>query len=97
VLATRNDAERGSHRVLAVIGNDQAGTYYPVAVSVVPFLGELLTHQNQFTWTAALSALVDLLASFETAPGYEVFDTPVAIVALLRSSCIFSHKRHHAI
>jgi hypothetical protein len=76
-VATQGEAELGYHRVLAAIGNDHAGTYYPVAVPVVPFLGELLSHQNFFTRKAVLNVLIDLQTSFKPAPGYDLLPPAV--------------------
>ena len=72
-VASESDAERGYHRLLSSLGNDHAGTYFPVAVCVVPFIGELLRYHNPMTRKAALNALADLTTSFEPEPGFETF------------------------
>jgi hypothetical protein len=72
-ISSERDAEHGYHRLLYALGNDHAGTYFPVAVCVIPALGELLMHNNPFTRMAALNVLVDLTTSFEPEPGLEMF------------------------
>jgi hypothetical protein len=64
-------AERAYHRLLFALGNDHAGTYYPVAVSAVPFIGEALRHDKSLVRETALNVLVDLVGSFGPELGFE--------------------------
>jgi len=65
------DAQRAYHRLLYALGNDHAGTYYPVALWVVPFLGETLHHERPLVRETTLSVLLDLVGSFEPEPEFE--------------------------
>jgi hypothetical protein len=66
-----DDSWNAYHRVLYATGNNHAGTYYPVVLNVVPFLGEILRHGQVCSRLRALDILVDYLASFCPEPGYE--------------------------
>jgi hypothetical protein len=57
---------------LFALGNDHAGTYYPVVLSAVPFLRAVLERGGEWAKRAAIEALIDLTASFEPEPGYQV-------------------------
>jgi hypothetical protein len=52
-------------------GNDHAGTYYPVVLSVVPFLAEILREGEETARLITLDVLLDLLASFHPEPAFE--------------------------
>jgi len=65
------EAERVYHQVLYALGNNHAGTYYPVVLAAVPFLGELLQHGSNLARQTTLDILVDLTGSFEPEPGFE--------------------------
>ncbi|MGA3132951.1 MAG: hypothetical protein ABSD59_19275 [Terracidiphilus sp.] len=69
-VQNRTDAQSAYHRVLFALGNDHAGTYYPVALHAVPFLIEMLGHDKDFVREAALDVLVDLLGAFEAEAGF---------------------------
>jgi len=52
------------HRIRQALGNDHCEpSYYPVAVAVVPFLGELLKDGAGIVQEAALSLLLELVES----------------------------------
>lgn len=59
------------NRVLYAIGNNHAGTYYPVAAVLVPALAPLLEGGQSWPRIAALEVLDDLTCSFEPEPGFE--------------------------
>jgi len=40
--ASEHEARETYHQVLFALGNNHAGTYYPVALAAVPFLGQIL-------------------------------------------------------
>jgi hypothetical protein len=72
--ATDSDSSSAAYnKLLYAVGNNHAGTYYPVLVAVTPFMEELLLMGNPWSVRTVLNALIDLLASFEPAPGYETF------------------------
>jgi len=83
--ATSRDAY---NRVLYALGNNHAGTYYPVVLSALPFLGKILECGGNWARIAALDILIDLSASFEPEPGFEIVTTssgePMELSNLLR-------------
>lgn len=66
-----DDSWHAYNRILYATGNNHAGTYYPVALNLVPFLGEILRHGQIWSRLRALDILVDYIASFSPEPGYE--------------------------
>jgi hypothetical protein len=76
-LADPSDLDRGRayHRVLYALGNDHAGTYFPVAVPAISALGEILRDGSLVARLRALDALLDLVGSFWPEPGYEEVET----------------------
>ena len=63
------------HRLLYAVGNNHAGSYYPVVLWVIPFLGELLANSSSPIRETVLDILVDLLGSFSPEPGFEKVET----------------------
>jgi hypothetical protein len=59
------------HRLLDSFGNDHAGTYFPVVLPAVRFLGEILASGSSTARRIVLDALIDLVHSFEPAPGFQ--------------------------
>ena len=78
VAALRSEDEAGAayHGLLYAVGNDHAGTYYPVVEQVMPFLGEILTEGSDRAREVVLDALTDLLNSFDPESGYEFVEHP---------------------
>jgi hypothetical protein len=72
-VADEETAWRAYHRLLYATGNNHAGTYYPVAIFVVPVLAGLIEQGACWPSYAALNALCDLYVSFEPELGFEVF------------------------
>jgi hypothetical protein len=62
--------------VLYAVGNNHAGTYYPVVLPVMPFLEEMVDTGNASSQRVALDVLLDLFGSFRPEPGYEEIDFP---------------------
>src|SRR4051794_16343949 len=60
------------HRLLSATGNNHAGSYYPVVVPAIAFLGEILEEGSPVAKVTTLDVLMDLLASFGPEPGFEV-------------------------
>jgi hypothetical protein len=58
-------------RVLYALGNNHAGTYYPVVVAALPVFESLLNSQSLWAQRCALCILDDLFASFRPEPGFE--------------------------
>jgi len=57
------------------VGNNHAGTYYPVLLVVMPFLEEIIHSGEPSQQRIVLSVLDDLFASFHPEPGYEEAET----------------------
>ena len=69
-----NDAASSSaayDNLLYAIGNNHAGTYYPVLLAVLPFMEELLAAGGFWPRNTVLCVLDDLFASFQPEPGHE--------------------------
>ncbi len=66
-------AWRAYDALLYAVGNNHAGTYYPIVLIMMPGLGELLRRGLSWTQFAIVQALTDLVFSFEPAPGFEAF------------------------
>lgn len=64
-FATSKDAARAAyHRVLYAVGNNHCGTYFPIVLEVIPFLGEILSAGPHWSRVETLEILVDLAGSF---------------------------------
>ena len=71
IVSSRIEAKDAYDRVLFAVGNNHAGTYFPVVLEVVPFLGELLAQGTAPVREAILDILIDLTTSFEPEVGFE--------------------------
>lgn len=74
--ATAESRDDAYSRMLYALGNNHAGTYFPIVLQVVPFLGEILRDGSEAARLVTLDVLVDLLGSFAPEAGYEVIATP---------------------
>jgi len=74
--ATTATGEAALSRLLFAVGNDHCGSYRPVVLAVVPFLGEILRDGGDTARARTLDALVDLTGSFGPEPGFEHVTTP---------------------
>ena len=73
-VMTAKDAQSCSsayESLLYSMGNNHAGTYYPVLLAAMPFQGEILLNGPRWPQRAVLCALDDLYASFHPEPGHE--------------------------
>jgi len=68
------EAREAHHRFLFTIGNNHAGTYFPVVLQTLPFLEEVLRGAAIHARNAALDILIDLAASFAPDASYELVD-----------------------
>jgi hypothetical protein len=59
-------------KLLYAVGNNHAGTYYPVVLAIMPLLDELLCVGGPWSVRTVLEALIDLSGSFQPEPGYQV-------------------------
>ena len=67
-------AQRSYNALLYALGNNHAGTYFPVILPALPFLGRILEHGNEFSRGAVLDIIIDLYCSFGPEAGFETVD-----------------------
>jgi hypothetical protein len=56
---------------LYAVGNNHAGTFFPVVVDALHPLLSLLTSSREWTQYTVVEVLIDLVGSFQPEPGYE--------------------------
>jgi len=71
-------------KVLDALGNNHAGTYYPVVLAALPFFGEILQGGGEWARIATLDILVDLSGSFAPESGFEMVVSPTGERSALR-------------
>jgi hypothetical protein len=91
VAYSRATADEASSALLYAVGNNHAGTYYPIVLSLFPIFESVLRYGSEWSRYAVLESLVDLCGSFEPASEYVMFavppsDKPLALSALLLSN-----------
>jgi hypothetical protein len=64
-------SKRAYDQLLHALGNNHAGTYYPIAVAVIPALKSILESGATWPKVAVLEALTDLTGSFIPELGYD--------------------------
>jgi hypothetical protein len=74
--ASSETCDRAYQRLLYALGNNHVGTYYPVVLAAVPFLGDILRLGKEIARLCTLDVLIDLLGSFEPEKGFELVSTP---------------------
>jgi len=52
------------HRFLFAVGNDHCGSYFPIVLDAVPYLGEILAAGTPRVRARTLDVLIDLVGSF---------------------------------
>lgn len=57
--------------LLWAIGNNHAGTFYPVVLGVLPEIEQILMNGSAWAQRAAMESLIDLGGSFVPEEGYE--------------------------
>ena len=73
--STEAEASTAANTLLSAVGNNHAGTYYPIVLEVVPFLKEILESGGDWARTTVLNVLIDLVDTFEPEAGYETLGT----------------------
>lgn len=58
------DRQRAYNRMLYALGNNHAGTYFPVVLPAIPFLREILRGPALVARLRTLDVLIDLVGSF---------------------------------
>jgi hypothetical protein len=71
-VASPETSDEAYSRMLYALGNNHAGTYYPVVLAAVPFFGGILRDGGPTARLRTLDVLIDLVGSFEPEPGFEV-------------------------
>ncbi len=74
-VASPDTSDEAYSRMLYALGNNHAGTYYPVALAAVPFLAAILRDGGPTARLRTLDVLIDLVGSFEPEPDFEVVAT----------------------
>lgn len=85
-VQSEKDKREAYNHVLFALGNNHAGTYYPVVLSAIPFLGEMLGHNKPLVREAALDTLLDLVASFGPEPCFETIQQTPGIHVPLKAA-----------
>jgi len=78
---------------LWAVGNNHAGTYYPVVLGVLPALEQILVSGQAWAQRSVLEALIDLGGTFIPEPGHET-RRGVSVREALRH---FIHAQRHRI
>ncbi len=93
-------ARKAYHAFLFAVGNNHAGTYFPVVLTTLPFLADILDHGSSLARLRTLDIFIDLLAAFEPEIGYEnipdLQGTIQPLAAMLFNSVfqIWNSRRH---
>lgn len=66
----RDSMEKSYHRVLYAVGNNHAGTYYPVVLAVIPFLFRIAQAGTRWAQIGAIEILTDWSTSFAAEPEF---------------------------
>lgn len=67
-----SSANEAHDRFLWAIGNNHAGTFYPVVLAALPELERVLRSGSGWAQVAAMESLIDIGGSFVPETGYEV-------------------------
>jgi hypothetical protein len=70
-IANQRNAHGAYNRFHCALGNNHAGTYCPVALWAIPFLGPLLATGTSIVRETVLDILIDLTGSFVVKSGFE--------------------------
>lgn len=80
-------AHEAHDRLLSTVGDNLAGTFYPVVLGVLPELQNVLAHGAFWAQRAAMESLIDLCGTFVAEPGYELHEG-VDVRSALRASLV---------
>ena len=85
LATTDDDASAAYHRFLFAVGNNHAGTYYPVVLETIPFLEALVENGHSLARQTSLDILIDLAGAFRPEPGYETVLAPDGAIVSVRT------------
>ncbi|MGJ5816660.1 hypothetical protein [Paludibaculum fermentans] len=73
ILSAHNEQSSSDayHLLLNAIGNDHAGTYYSIALGILPSMERILREGSPWSQRTILEVLIELYGSFEPEPGQE--------------------------
>jgi hypothetical protein len=75
-ILTANNEESSLNaypRLLYAVGNDHAGTYYSVALGILPIIERILRDGSPWSQHTVLEVLIELYGSFNPEPGQELY------------------------
>ena len=81
---TKSDDSTAYHRLLYAVGNNHSGTYFPVVLPTIPFIGQILEQAQLAARLRALDVLVDLVGSFSPDPAFGQVATSQGLRSLHR-------------
>ncbi len=81
----KSESDHAYQDLLFAIGNNHAGTYFPVVLPVIPILGQIMQSENYWARFTALEALIDICGSFEPEPQFDQF-TGRSLRSLVKSA-----------
>jgi hypothetical protein len=84
---TNSDGSTAYHRLLYAVGNNHSGTYFPVVIPTIPFIGQILERAQLAARLRALDVLVDLVGSFSPDPAFGQVATSQGLRCLHRLPC----------
>ena len=69
----KESSQSAYNKLLYAVGNNHAGTYYPVALSIITEIEAIMRSGEMWPQHTVIEAMIDLFISFEPEPGQEVF------------------------
>jgi hypothetical protein len=82
--STADEAALAYNAFLFAVGNNHAGTYFPVVIDTLPFLEKIIRDGSVVARNATLDALIDLVGSFEPDPAFQSIATGLDEKRLVR-------------
>jgi hypothetical protein len=79
---------------LWAMGNNHAGTFYPVVLGVLPAVEQILVNGQAWAQRAVMESLIDLGGTFVPEPGYETY-LGASVQDTLRT--FIQSLRHHVV
>jgi hypothetical protein len=73
--STADEAALAYNAFLFAVGNNHAGTYFPIVIDTLPFLEEIIREGSMLARNATLDALIDLVGAFEPDPAFQSITT----------------------
>jgi len=70
-VSTEQQRHEAYNLLLGRIGNNHAGTYFPIVVPVMRYASTILDGDNELARLCIMDVMIDLLESFEPEQGYE--------------------------